>query len=246
MRASTVARQLDEPAAEEAPAKRLKFPTALTVLAIVLLVVWLASFFIPVGRYEIDPETGGPPGHLPRAARLRRRRGRQPCVDKSLDAQFKLLWRAPPNGLYGVENAENGYVGADEEGFLYGSAQIFFFVLAVGAFITDDDEDRRDRDRHRPARAALPTQPGGPGRRADVGVRPRRHDLRHVGGDARVLRAARPAGARARLRPHGRCRRSSSSAPAPACSRRPSTRSPPASPRTRPASASATASACAS
>ena len=52
-------------------AKRLKFPTALTVLALVLLGVWLASFFIPGGRYEIDPETGGPiPGtyhELPRA-----------------------------------------------------------------------------------------------------------------------------------------------------------------------------------
>ena len=29
-----------------------------------------------------------------------------------------------------------GFVGADEIGFLYGSAQIFLFVLAVGAFIT--------------------------------------------------------------------------------------------------------------
>ena len=58
------------------------------------------------------------------------------CEDNSLDAQFGLLWRAPPNGLYGIENVENGQVGADEIGFLYGSAQIFFFVLAVGAFIT--------------------------------------------------------------------------------------------------------------
>ena len=40
-----------------------------------------------------------------------------------------------PNGLYGVESA-NGFVGPNEVGFLYGSAAIFFFVLAVGAFIT--------------------------------------------------------------------------------------------------------------
>ena len=59
-----------------------------------------------------------------------------PARTSSLDAQFGLLWRAPPNGLYGIENVENGQVGADEIGFLYGSAQIFFFVLAVGAFIT--------------------------------------------------------------------------------------------------------------
>jgi uncharacterized ion transporter superfamily protein YfcC len=136
---STVAAPLDEPAHEDeaASAKRLKFPTALTVLALVLLFVWVASFFIPGGRYEIDPETGGPvPGtyhELPDCGEVE---DVQPCENNSLDAQFGLLWRAPPNGLYGIENVENGQVGADEVGFLYGSAQIFFFVLAVGAFIT--------------------------------------------------------------------------------------------------------------
>ena len=58
------------------------------------------------------------------------------CSDKSFFAQFGLLWRATPTGLYGVESPVTGQVSADEEGFLYGSAQIFFFVLAVGAFIT--------------------------------------------------------------------------------------------------------------
>jgi uncharacterized ion transporter superfamily protein YfcC len=45
------------------------------------------------------------------------------------------VWIAPPNGLYGIEN-DKGFVGADEVGVIYGSAVIFFFVLAVGAFIT--------------------------------------------------------------------------------------------------------------
>ena len=57
------------------------------------------------------------------------------CVDTAFMYRFKQLWNAPPNGLYGVE-AANGFVGPWEEGFLYGSAAIFFFVLAVGAFIT--------------------------------------------------------------------------------------------------------------
>jgi uncharacterized ion transporter superfamily protein YfcC len=57
------------------------------------------------------------------------------CVDTSFVYRFKQLWDAPPNGLYGVE-AGNGFVGPWEEGFLYGSAAIFLFVLAVGAFIT--------------------------------------------------------------------------------------------------------------
>ena len=118
-------------------AKRMKFPTALTVLAIVLGVVWLASFFIPSGAYKIDPETGGPvPGSYQELPECKDAKPDQPCVDKSIAAQFKLLWRAPPNGLYGVQSTTTQYVSADEEGFLYGSAQIFFFVLAVGAFIT--------------------------------------------------------------------------------------------------------------
>jgi uncharacterized ion transporter superfamily protein YfcC len=132
---TTEAAAEDEEVAEPAP-RRFKFPTALTVLAIVLAAVWIAAFFIPAGQYDIDPETGGPvPGtyhELPTCSD----EVPQPCEDRSLDYRFGLLWRAPPTGLYGVESASTRFVSADEEGFLYGSAQIFFFVLAVGAFIT--------------------------------------------------------------------------------------------------------------
>jgi len=115
------------------------FPTALTVLAIILIVVWIAAFFIPSGLYEVD-ENGPVPGtyqELPTCAA-----GDMPiqeggeCVDKSFVNMFRIFWNATPNGLYGIEDADSGYVGPDELGFLYGSAQIFFFVLAVGAFIT--------------------------------------------------------------------------------------------------------------
>ena len=56
-------------------------------------------------------------------------------MDTAFSFRFKQLWDSPPNGLYGVESAK-GFVGPWEEGFLYGSAAIFLFVLAVGAFIT--------------------------------------------------------------------------------------------------------------
>ena len=67
-----------------------------------------------------------------------------------------------------------------------------------------DDEDRGDPDGHRPPRAPLPPQRLGAGRDADGRLRTRRHVLRDVGGDARLLRAARATRTRARLRPHGR------------------------------------------
>src|SRR5689334_8776441 len=123
------------PEAPEQEARRFKFPTALTVLVLVLLVVWLASFAIPSGVYDLDPDTGSPlPGTY---HTLQECAGGVPgpCIDKSLRRQFEKLWDAPPSGLYGVENAQ-GFVGGDEEGVLYGSAKIFLFVLAVGAFIT--------------------------------------------------------------------------------------------------------------
>jgi uncharacterized ion transporter superfamily protein YfcC len=155
----------DKPGGEK---KGFKFPTAFTVLAIVLLLVWIASFFVPAGVYNTNPSTGAPvpgtyhklhscsaveagdvalsvpsPGETGTApsdaqsapgAKVTPKPGEN-CVDTAFTYRFKQLWNAPPNGLYGVE-AGNGFVGPWEQGFLYGSAAIFFFVLAVGAFIT--------------------------------------------------------------------------------------------------------------
>jgi len=160
------ARQPPEPG--EAKPKKFKFPTAFTVLAAVLLLVWIASFFVPAGVYKTNATTGSPiPGtyhELPSCSAVAAggsalvvespgESGVAPadasqapsattppkpgenCVDTSFTYRFKQLWNAPPNGLYGVEGA-NGFVGPWETGFLYGSAAIFLFVLAVGAFIT--------------------------------------------------------------------------------------------------------------
>lgn len=111
------------------------FPTAFTVLAAILLAVWVASFFIPSGVYEIDPETAGPiPGTYRELPSCGNAAEGEPCVDKSFLTQFNRLWGATPNGLYGVQG--EGQIGQWEEGALYGAAQIFLFVLAVGAFIT--------------------------------------------------------------------------------------------------------------
>jgi uncharacterized ion transporter superfamily protein YfcC len=149
----------------ETPRKKFKFPTAFTVLFAVLLLVWVASFFVPAGVYKTDSsgapipgtyyelpscsdvaagnalsvpspgEAGNAPADAASAANAVEPQPGVNCVDQSLSYRFKQLWNSPPNGLYGVE-AANGTVGPWEQGFLYGSAAIFFFVLAVGAFIT--------------------------------------------------------------------------------------------------------------
>jgi uncharacterized ion transporter superfamily protein YfcC len=120
----------------EPPAKKSRFPTAFTVLAIVLLLVWIASFFVPAGRYNTDPATGGPkPGTYHELPNCSVAAEGAICVNTSFAFRFRQLWDATPNGLYGIEN-DTGFISADERGFLYGSAAIFLFVLAVGAFIT--------------------------------------------------------------------------------------------------------------
>jgi uncharacterized ion transporter superfamily protein YfcC len=120
----------------EEPKKKFKFPTAFTVLALVLLLVWIASFIVPPGTYNVDPKTGGPiPGTYHKLPSCANTQPGQLCAHDNLSFRLTQLWIAPPNGLYGVEN-DTGFVGPDESGFLYGSAGIFFFVLAVGAFIT--------------------------------------------------------------------------------------------------------------
>ena len=133
------------------------------------------------------------------------------CVDTSFTLPVQAALDAPPNGLYGVE-ASNGFVGPWEAGFLYGSAAIFFFVLAVGAFITVTMKTEAIQTGI--GRLALRFRHSGSVLIAILmaDLRARRDDLRDVGGDARLLRPARAARACARTTTAWSPRRSSSSA----------------------------------
>ena len=42
----------EEPQAAELPQRHFRFPTAFTVLFLVLLLVWVAAFFVPAGKYQ--------------------------------------------------------------------------------------------------------------------------------------------------------------------------------------------------
>ena len=108
------------------PARRRRFPSAFTVLAVVTLAVWLLAFFVPTGEYATDPDTGRPiPGSY-----------EQVDADLSFNDRLYDLFMAPVNGLYGVESGETGVIGTYESGELFGAAGVFLFVLAIGIFIT--------------------------------------------------------------------------------------------------------------
>ncbi|WP_331767401.1 YfcC family protein [Embleya sp. NBC_00896] len=107
------------------PKRGFRFPSALTVLAIVTLAVWVLAFAIPTGEYRRG-EDGKPV------------QGSYHHTDPPEDFVQRLndLFLSPVNGLYGIRDAQTGQVAPDNAGDLYGSAAVFLFVLAIGAFIT--------------------------------------------------------------------------------------------------------------
>ena len=91
----------DDQIEETEPARQRRFPTAFTVLAIVLLSVWVLSFVIPSGRYEIDPETGGPmPGTYTEVPACEGEKSPD-CVDKSLPEQLRSCGSRRPTASTG-------------------------------------------------------------------------------------------------------------------------------------------------
>ncbi|MFH8486360.1 YfcC family protein [Streptomyces longisporoflavus] len=104
---------------------KFTFPSALTVLAIVTVAVWLLAFLIPSGAYDRNDKGAPVQGSYHRVD------SGQSFVDRLND-----LFLAPVNGLYGIQDEKSGLVGPDMAGELYGSAGVFLFVLAIGAFIT--------------------------------------------------------------------------------------------------------------
>ncbi|WP_282795301.1 Na+/H+ antiporter NhaC family protein [Streptomyces sp. CC224B] len=110
---------------EPAPRAKFTFPSALTVLVVVTLAVWLLAFLVPSGAYDRDDKGAPVQGSYHRVP-----------GDQSLTDRLDDLFLAPVNGLYGVRDPESGRVGPDLTGELYGSAGVFLFVLAIGAFIT--------------------------------------------------------------------------------------------------------------
>lgn len=105
--------------------RRRSFPSPLTILLIVILAVWLLALVIPSGEYQLD-ETGAP---IPSSYQE---------IDSPLDFGERVedLLLSPINGLYGVQDPETGHVGPFNSGRLFGSAQVFLFILAIGGFMT--------------------------------------------------------------------------------------------------------------
>ena len=159
MAAETRARPEGE-AAE--PKRRFKFPTAFTVLFFVLVLVWILTFIIKPGTYSYVSCDGGAPKPIPGTfenfdqnlsfqerlydlwlSPVNGLYGIRTPAEPVSDPGSKLLNKAEAAcGKTGGKQVPAevvtppGNTGQYNSGDLAGAVQVFFFVLAIGAFIT--------------------------------------------------------------------------------------------------------------
>ena len=113
-------------AAASGPEKKgFQFPSTLTVLIIVTLLVWIAALFIPSGTYERSEDGVPAPGSY-----------REIDSPQDFGERVGDFFLAPVNGLYGLQDPETGVVVPFGVGSLFGAVGVFAFVLAIGAFMT--------------------------------------------------------------------------------------------------------------
>ena len=109
-------------AAESVEQKKRKFtfPTAYTILALLVVIVALLTFVIPAGKYDTDP-SGAP---IP---------GTYHAVEPS-PQRLRDVFLAPINGMYGVQD-RSGNVNVYNSGDLYGAIDVAMFILMIGGFL---------------------------------------------------------------------------------------------------------------
>ncbi len=103
------------------PKKKFTFPTAFTILFILLILTALATWIIPAGAYELDADGAPIPG----------------TYQQLPSNPQKLLVSAlmgPINGMYGIED-ETGNVDVWNSGELFGAIDVALFVLIIGGFL---------------------------------------------------------------------------------------------------------------
>ncbi len=108
-------------AATAEPAKRkFSFPSAYTILALLIAIVALLTWVIPAGRYQLDDEGSPIPGTYEQ-------------VESNPQGLGDVLL-APINGMYGIQDSD-GSISAYNSGDLYGAIDVALFVLMIGGFL---------------------------------------------------------------------------------------------------------------
>jgi uncharacterized ion transporter superfamily protein YfcC len=107
--------------ADENKKKKFTFPSAFTILFILLILIALATWLVPAGLYDYDEE-GAP---LP---------GTYHPVEQNLQKLLASALKGPINGMYGIED-DTGNIDVWNYGELFGAIDVAMFVLIIGGFL---------------------------------------------------------------------------------------------------------------
>ena len=99
---------------------KFKFPSAYTILFILIIIVAALTWFVPAGQYDRDEE-GAPIA------------GTYHQVEQNPQS-FGDVIMAPILGMYGIED-ENGAISGYGTGSLFGAIEVSLFVLIIGGFL---------------------------------------------------------------------------------------------------------------
>ncbi len=111
-----------EMAEEKAKGKKpFTFPTAFTILFLLLILIAVATYIIPAGSYDYNEEGEPIPGTYH-------------AVEANPQAPLKSALKGPINGMYGIE-ASDGSVDVWNSGVLFGAIDVALFVLVIGGFL---------------------------------------------------------------------------------------------------------------
>jgi len=105
----------------EKPKKKFEFPTAFTILFILLILIALATWLVPAGSYDYDAD-GAPIS------------GTYHPVEQNPQKLLASALKGPINGMYGIED-ETGNVDVWNYGELFGAIDVAMFVLIIGGFL---------------------------------------------------------------------------------------------------------------
>ena len=107
--------------AKQKTKKKFTFPTAFTILFLLLILIALATWIVPAGSYDYD-ENGAPIS------------GTYHPVEQNPQKLLVSALKGPINGMYGIED-ETGNVDVWNYGELFGAIDVAMFVLIIGGFL---------------------------------------------------------------------------------------------------------------
>src|SRR6476620_6076604 len=117
----TAATEPPEQAAGDKAGRSFTFPSAYTILFLLLIVVTVLTWIIPAGQYDYAPDGSPIPGTYH-------------TVPQNPQRLVQGAFLGPIDGMYGLKDS-TGNVSANNSGSLYGAINVALFVIVIGGFL---------------------------------------------------------------------------------------------------------------